>query len=128
MAIERKQVFWGGALLLAGLWAVGRLVEEQQTLPRCEVANREVKSSVFMVDGEPNAGFELTVDVMNPGPSKALFRIVATLSTSQGEFRRAQNLELAPGVTQTLKYGFHEPTINATNIQGRVSCDAVRGG
>ncbi len=107
------------ALVLFG----GRLSEA----PGCEVGDVEISGDTFFVDGRLDAGFALTARIANRGDAAALFKIVATLSTSEGDFERTQELVLQPGVTRAVQYGFHEPTVNSVTSQGRVSCRAVKG-
>ena len=123
-----KKRGWGRIIAIAGgvvliLALAGNLLVP---LAGCDVANIEITADTFLIDGSFDAGFALTADVVNSGDAAALFRVVATLSTSEGDFKRTQEIVLQPEVTRALQYGFHEPTVNAFTSQGRVACEAVR--
>ncbi|HEX8136500.1 MAG TPA: hypothetical protein VF544_02810 [Pyrinomonadaceae bacterium] len=99
------------------------------SLLACDILNSKAKgrasnlgceSDVGLINGEPDAGVKLSVMVKNLGEA-GLIRIKPEISTSEGEWNRSQKLQFNAGETKTLTYFFHEPTINATGIQCRVS-------
>ena len=89
--------------------------------PGCKIQALKTESDVFMVDGQPDAGFTVHTTIANTG-SQGEIRIKAVLETSEGTFRREQTLTFPEKATRTLDFGFPEPTINATNVQGVISC------
>lgn len=69
-----------------------------------------------IVSGEPDYGFTVTFRVTNHG-EPGLIRIMPWLSCSEGEWARSQNLTFASSESRDLTYFFHEPTINAENLE-----------
>lgn len=77
-------------------------------------------SDVNLVDGLPDAGVVVEAIVKNAG-NRGVIRTKVHLSTSEGEWDREQSLVFEAGEERELSWFFHEPTINASNIQSRVS-------
>ena len=65
---------------------------------------------------EPDAGVNLSFRIKNVGKS-GVIKITPRLSTSEGEWTREQTLKFDAGESKHLTYFFHEPTINAENIE-----------
>jgi len=76
---------------------------------------------MFVVAGEFDAGYAVETILRNASGTGEV-GVVAILSTSEGNFRRAQNIVIEEGKSVKLRYEFHEPTINADNVQGQISC------
>jgi hypothetical protein len=87
----------------------------------CNIVTTNTEPGVFIVNGAPDAGYNVVTQIRNSGKTGRV-RIGATLSTSEGQFVKEQELELAADETQDLTFGFSEPTINASNIQSTVTC------
>src|SRR5690606_24888202 len=87
----------------------------------CAFSNLKAVSDVFLVNGEMDAGYTVSVTVKNVG-KEGKVALVANLSTSEGDFHRSQELQLPEGDVRDLKYQFTEPTLNATNVQARMEC------
>lgn len=66
--------------------------------------------------GEWDYGLSVSFTVTNVG-EQGLIRVSPWMSCSEGEWSRVQNLEFAPGERRRLTYFFHEPSINASNIE-----------
>lgn len=84
-----------------------------------KVSNFEVISDFGVIDGEPEAGYTVQFTIKNVG-EKGAITIKPKLSCSEGEWSRKQTITLNAGASRNLSYFFHEPTINATNVQGSV--------
>lgn len=89
--------------------------------PVCNLSNLNAVADAFMVNGQLDAGFTTAVDVTNNGGSRNLV-LSALLTTSEGDFRRAQTLYFEDGQTRRVTFQFPEPTITATGIKTYVTC------
>jgi hypothetical protein len=78
-----------------------------------------------LVNGEMDYGVLVTFTVTNTGEEGAI-TVTPSVSCSEGTWTRKQEVLFAPGQSMELKYFFHEPTINATNIQSLVKCQPGR--
>ena len=103
-----------------GLAVIGYF-SESSSQAKCKLLNNSLNSDVFLVKGEPDAGYRYNVGVINTG-DRGEITITATLSTSEGEFSRKQTLVFGSQEKSSLSFTFHEPTVNASNVQGRLSC------
>ena len=90
--------------------------------PRGSVSNIIRQEHPMLVNGEMDWGSEVTFDVKNEG-DRGMIHVTVTLSCSEGQWVRSQDLLLEPGQTMHLTYFFAEPTINASNYQARVSAE-----
>lgn len=72
-----------------------------------------------IVNGKPEFGVTYAFSLRNAGDAGHI-TVDATLSTSEGEWKRQQRLQFAAGETQALRFFFHEPSLNASNIQCQV--------
>lgn len=88
----------------------------------CNVHTVKIETMPFVVNGEFDAGYQVTAVVGNEGPANAI-GIVAKLTSSEGDFHRKQTIPFNKNEFKTLTYQFHEPTINATNVNAIVSCN-----
>lgn len=98
------------SLLLAGCGLVG---------PRGTVSNVTHQEHPELINGEFDWGSEVAFDVTNQSQRGAI-HITVTLSTSEGQWSRSQDLIFEKGQTLHLTYFFPEPSINATNYQAAV--------
>jgi hypothetical protein len=69
---------------------------------------------------QPDAGVVVKGTITNVGQRGAI-RVKVHLSTSEGEWDREQNVVFRAGERKELRWFFHEPTINVSNVQSRVS-------
>ena len=103
---------------------VGYLVlaagSEGPSQANCQLGTISVKEDITFREG-PDAGYLVTFPIRNTGQD-GLISLTVRLSTSEGTFTREQQLSLGANVSRDLSYAFHEPTINVTNVQARVSC------
>jgi len=84
------------------------------------ISDLTLKGDTGVIDGEPDYGINVKFTVTNNGED-GILTLTTRLSTSEGEWSRQQKLSFSAGQSMTLSYFFHEPTINATNVQGRVN-------
>ena len=87
--------------------------------PRGVVSNVTHQEHPELINGQFDWGSEVACDVANQA-ERGTIHITATLSTSEGQWSRSQNLLLEKGQTVHLTYFFQEPTINAANYQAVV--------
>lgn len=78
---------------------------------RGEYSNLRCETGMGIVNGEADFGINLKVNVKNIGEGGNI-KISATLSTSEGEWSREQNLAFKKGESRELTYFFDKPTIN----------------
>jgi hypothetical protein len=88
---------------------------------RCTVSNTSGAADSFVTNGEADFGYTVVVDVKNSGEAGDII-LKVKLSSSEGEWQREQTVRFGAGQSQELKFGFSEPSINATNIRYGVQC------
>jgi hypothetical protein len=86
---------------------------------KAKTSDQAWAKSTRVINGEFDAGLEVEVTVTNVG-QKGFIYIQAQCSTSEGEWSRKQDLLFDKGETRELSYFFHEPTVNAENIECRL--------
>jgi hypothetical protein len=72
---------------------------------------------IFITNGDADAGYSIYATISNNGVQGPI-RITARLDTSEGDFTREQNYTLSGNSSKEFKFGFPEPTINVTFVQG----------
>lgn len=109
--------------LIAGLLAaIGILAGCGPFGPHGVVSNVNHEEHPQLVDGNLDWGSEVSCDVTNQAV-RGTIRITVTLSSSEGQWARTQDLLLDQGQSMHLTYFFQEPTINASNYQAVVSAN-----
>jgi hypothetical protein len=109
--------------LLAGCDAESKLWLQLQTSDaKLAIERIENVSEAVLINGELDYGVAVHVTIRNVGRD-GWTRITTRLSTSEGEWSRRQVLQLAAGTSRQLKYVFHEPTINTSNVQSYVTVE-----
>ncbi|MDR4469611.1 MAG: hypothetical protein MRJ68_15175 [Nitrospira sp.] len=89
--------------------------------PVCTILSVERQPEVFIINGEPDAGYKVLVTVKNIGqPGK--IRVATRLGTSEGDWERVRSRMFEVNETQVLRFDFPDPTINASNIQAVAEC------
>jgi hypothetical protein len=86
--------------------------------PHGQIVEQSVDKDVRIVDGEMDAGYNAHLKVRNQG-EPGLIQITVTLSCSEGEWSRTQKLNFDSNEERNLEFFFHEPTMNASNVQAR---------
>ena len=108
-----------GRVALAALAATAALVAG--ACASGDVSNVKCDHDVRIVNGEFDYGVSVAADVKNTGDTGGDIALNVFLSTSEGEWKRSQTLTFDKGQAQHFEWFFAEPTINATNIQCRVT-------
>lgn len=109
--------------LIAGLLAaIGILAGCGPFGPHGVVSNVNHEEHPQLVDGNLDWGSEVSCDVTNQAV-RGTIHITVTLSSSEGQWTRTQDLLLDQGQSMHLTYFFQEPTINASNYQAVVSAN-----
>lgn len=103
-------IFGIAAAFLAGCGLFG---------PHGVVTNITHQEHPELINGQFDWGSEVAFDLANQS-ERGTVHITVTLSTSEGQWSRTQDLLLEKGQTVHLTYFFQEPTINATNYQATV--------
>lgn len=88
---------------------------------RCSQPVVQVISDVFYINGQADAGYTVKATIRNEG-NAGFAVLLAQLSSSEGTFVRQRDFYFAAGSTQEIVFQFHEPTINAYNVQAIVRC------
>jgi hypothetical protein len=109
-----------GCACLAFLVVAAGCVDRNTARGEVLAEGRVCEDDAGIVDGLPDYGVTYKFAVRNAGDA-GFITIAVTVSTSEGEWKREQKMQFAAGETQKLSYFFAEPTLNATNIQCRVS-------
>jgi hypothetical protein len=107
------------ALMALALFSIAILLTGCSTA-KGRIVKIEGEHDARLVDGDMDYGILVTVTITNDGDADPL-RITTELSCSEGEWERTQSLHFDAGETKKLTYFFHEPSINATNIQYSVT-------
>lgn len=87
----------------------------------CKIVHVSQNEDTYYLKDDFDFGYTVNTKIQNIG-ERGHIDILATLSTSEGVFKREQNVLFEKGQIFTLAYQFNEPTINATSIQGRINC------
>jgi hypothetical protein len=90
--------------------------------PHGSVWNITRQEHPALINGDMDWGSEVRFDVKNDG-GRGMVHITVTLSCSEGQWKRSQDLLLEEGQPRHLTYFFQEPTIAATNFQALVRAD-----
>lgn len=108
---------WGIILTFGVLAYVG---SHDQSSASARVDQVQANYDFGVVNGEPDAGVVVKGTITNVGQQGPI-RVKVHLSTSEGEWDREQNVVFRAGEQKELRWFFHEPTINVSNVQSRVS-------
>lgn len=84
-----------------------------------KVITHSCDSEVGIVNNEIDYGVTVNLKVKNVGESGEI-KIVAAISTSEGEWQKKQTLIFKAGEEKKLSYFFHEPTINVRSVQCQI--------
>lgn len=109
-------------LLCMSLFVVGCNADIQRSLEALisdaegVVVSLNGKPDTVLVNGEPDLAYAVYFTIENVG-KRGIINISPWLSSLEGEWARTQKLTFSPGEKMRLKYVFHEPSINASNIQ-----------
>ena len=87
--------------------------------PRGNVSNITRQEHPMLVNGDMDWGSEVGFDLKNEG-ERGMVRVTVTLSCSEGQWVRSQELLLEAGQSMHLTYFFQEPTLTASNYQALV--------
>ena len=87
--------------------------------PHGKVSNISRQQHPELINGELDWGSEVAFDLTNEG-DPGIIHVTVTLSSSEGQWNRTQDISLEAGQSKHLTYFFQEPTINVTNLQERV--------
>lgn len=99
---------------------LAKVVEAAGSKAPPAVLTHGLKSDAWLVNKEFDWGYQVALQLKNNGETGAVITNV-TLSTSEGEWTRTQTVVMTAGETKDLSYTFTEPTVNATNIQYRIT-------
>ena len=102
-----------GAAVLSGCAVAG---------PHSTVSNIAHNEHPEVISGDLDWGSEVNFDVVNQG-ERGMVHVTVTLSSSEGQWVRSQDLLFEAGQVRHLTYFFQEPTINVTNLQALVRVD-----
>jgi hypothetical protein len=109
-----------GTVVIVAIYAVFAGGSEQSKA-NCDVESVETSADAGMINGELDAGYKVSFTLLNKGEA-GVIKVHVLLSTSEGDFTRDRSVHLEGGRSVPLEFFVHEPTINAGNIQSRVSC------
>lgn len=101
---------------------IGLLVGCGSFRPHGVVSNVNHQEHPELIDGNLDWGSEVSCDVSNQSV-RGTIHVTVTLSSSEGQWTRTQDLLLDQGQSMHLTYFFQEPTINASNYQAVVSAN-----
>lgn len=100
-------------VLISILWSSAACKE---ILPHSEILSIEGQPEVFLINGEADAGYTVQMKVRNNGQTGTI-RLEVKLTCSEGDFVREREVHFDVGETKTIAFSFHEPTINARDVQ-----------
>ena len=103
----------GLAMIAPGVYS--RIMDRLQGAD-AKISNLSFEPNSGIVNGQLDFGYKVSFTIENIGKRGAV-TISPKISCSEGEWTRTQTLNLDVGESHNLTYFFHEPTINATNIE-----------
>ena len=111
----------GTVVVLVIAFAILTYSPDSKSQASCEITDRTLIADVFVIDGQPDAGYLHRAKVRNNGKTGEV-EVKAKLSTSEGEFNRSQKANIKAGEDFDFSFAFHEPSVNAQNVQYTTSC------
>ncbi|MCD9186021.1 MAG: hypothetical protein LUM44_06290 [Pyrinomonadaceae bacterium] len=92
---------------------------------RGRVVKSKCSHGVAMINEQLDAGINIELTIQNEGKA-GFIKVKPTLSSSEGNFSRNQDVYFKENERKDLSFLIHEVTINATNLQcfGTVSPEA----
>lgn len=91
---------------------------ESKAVP--EVVSHAINPDVWVVEDEFDYGQRVALKLRNTGEQGSVI-VNVVLSTSEGEWTRTQTVTMAAAEIKELAYVFTEPTVNAANIEYRIT-------
>ncbi len=119
-----KALALGGVIVIYGLLAGGSVDTKssaETSKAICQITNINGEPDAQVIDGEMDAGVMVRFTVTNIG-ERGTIKVETRLSTSEGQWSKKQSLVFDAGESMNLEYFFHQPTINAANIQYSSRC------
>lgn len=109
-------------IFLVLLFIYGAFLAGKAYQPRCEVTARETHWDTFIIDGKFDAGVIVAATIRNNGYAGAI-KIRATLDDpAVGTLERVKTVHLDSATSTTVKFSFHEPTIQSEDLTYRITC------
>lgn len=99
--------------------AVAKALAAAASKAKPELIDHKINVDAWVVNGEFDYGAKVDLNLKNNG-ERGDIQIMVTLSSSEGEWTRTQNLMFDADETKQLSYVFTEPTVNASNIEYRI--------
>lgn len=87
----------------------------------CRILSTDSVADSYLINDNPDFGYTVRAVIHNVGQEGPI-KVQASLSTSEGNFERLQELTFQTNQQLQLSYQFSEPTINATGIQSQIAC------
>ncbi|MCB1129750.1 MAG: hypothetical protein KDN05_01380 [Verrucomicrobiae bacterium] len=97
--------------------AIARAAESKA---KPELIDHKMNADAWLVNEQLDYGVRLLAHVKNNGQQGDVI-IAVTLTSSEGEWTRKQTLNFDADETKELAYVFTEPTVNASNLQYRIT-------
>lgn len=85
-----------------------------------EIVTHAINPDVWVVNDEFDYGQRVAMKLKNNGQQGSVI-VNVVLSTSEGEWTQRQTVTMSDSETKELAYVFTEPTVNATNIEYRIT-------
>lgn len=99
--------------------SLAKVITAAASKAKPELLDHEINVDAWVVNNEFDYGAKVDLNLKNNG-ERGDIQIMVTLSSSEGEWTRTQNLIFDAAETKKLTYVFTEPTVNATNIEYRI--------
>lgn len=115
MTISRRIRLQAAILFVTSMLGCGLVPK-----PSGHVSSVQVAEQPELVNGQLDWGGLVTFTVTNSGV-EGMIHVVVTLSCSEGQWSRTQDLDFSQNQSMPLTYFFPEPTVNATNYQAQVT-------
>ncbi len=87
----------------------------------CVLLSNAAHKDTFYIKSKSDYGYTVKAKVKNDGDTGEISLFIE-LITSEGNFTRKQKIQLKKDETRNLAYQFPEPTVNATNVRYKISC------
>lgn len=103
----------GSCLLISGCF--------KDVVAACDVSNVTVSPDFFIINGEADAGFVVSVLTEKTNRDGEV-TLEVNLSSTEGDVTKERKVYMKKGQRNNILFQFHEPTINAQQVTALARC------
>lgn len=118
-----------GILLVIWLIFSGKAAEwffgvAKDVVAACEVEKLNIEPDIFIINGEADWGIKAVARIRKTERNGEV-TVKVKISSSEGNLERERSVRLNAGQIANVVIRFHEPTINAVDINGQANCNTL---